>query len=149
MTERWSGAQMRDVTQRPADGQIHTIEWTLGLCDESIRIRVAEFLPHQSDVTARYWMVKEKGHERLKEKVLKAYCLEDIQKTANEFHEYIIRNAMPAFMKQRIAPVRIVSQPKFMLGVVEKTYIMAIKHYYDVEVRTSTHGFPTKDSSSR
>lgn len=124
---------MKDIGGRYG-GEARTIHISLGLCDKPLVVTVVRFKAQDGDVTARFWTVREGGDEVRKKKDLEPYCLDNIHKTATYFEKYVIENAVPAMLKQRLGPVKLAGRDPSTLGVIERTYLAAILRYKELEV---------------
>jgi hypothetical protein len=140
LTKRWSGTEMKNVTERGGPDTVHHIEFTLGIFGEPIRIDVVPFVPIEGDETVRYWTVKEGGLEVRKFKHLEAFCLADIHQTAEYFETYVQSNAIEAFMSLRGPMVSDGSGSQALPDIMERTYIYALAHYWNLPntVKTSS-----------
>jgi hypothetical protein len=120
LTKRWEGTKMVDVGDwaDPNPDSIRTIHIAQGLFHIPFMVRVRKFIPREGDVLYRRW--SETGKQDLE-----PYCLADIHQTARRFSSYL---ATTAFEGLRDAA-------KKSCSLVSKTYDMAIKHAYVLEVR--------------
>jgi hypothetical protein len=137
LTKRWSGTEMKNVAERGGPETLRSIEFTLGIFEEPIRIDVVPFVPIEGDETVRYWTVKENGFEVRKFKHLEAFCLADIHQTAEYFESYIQSNAIEAFMFLRGPMVLDGSGRQSLPSIMERTYMHALAHYWNLPVRLS------------
>ncbi|PFH56948.1 hypothetical protein XA68_15738 [Ophiocordyceps unilateralis] len=134
LTERWTGTTMRDVGDRCSPAEVHSIQVTLGICHEPLKLQVVSFTSRPGDVTARFWYVREgpMGDEVRRKKEIDPYCLSSIWQTADYFEDYIVANAIPSIMK-----LNTVSSDERDLGlsqyIIKRTYAMAIAHYHKLE----------------
>ena len=137
ITSCWSSRGLPDVSVRRVlfmDQQTE-IHWTLGICPEPVPVRVVRFKVEDGDDLKRYWTVQCKGKEVRRECLLPPYCILDIQATYRVWEEYVDRNAIRSFLRQKSGPVRTeYSDANFPKGVVERTYIMAMAHYERLSV---------------
>ncbi|KAL7784916.1 hypothetical protein V8C37DRAFT_413155 [Trichoderma ceciliae] len=132
LTNRWKGAEMKDVGDRIDPKDIRTIAFTLGICTEAITVEVVAFQAQSGDVTARFWTVPDGEHGVRKKKDLAHYCLANIQKTATYFEEYIKKNAIEVMQNERAGGKM---HPRDMI---EKTYQSAIGRYTKLSSKPAT-----------
>ncbi|KAG6040577.1 hypothetical protein E4U41_000085 [Claviceps citrina] len=135
LTKRWTGTEMKDVGDR-INSDRRIIEITLGICPP-LSIKVVRFRAGEGDVVARYWTVREgeRGDEIKKKKDLEPYCLVDIWATAAVFEKYIIENAIPTIIRVH-TPHKLLEKTFLGNDVINKTYLMAVKYYYQLDIES-------------
>jgi hypothetical protein len=136
LTTRWTGTEMKDVADRNK-GEVRTIDFTLGVCNEPLKVQVVRFQPIPGDITCRSWTVYVNGQEVKRTKPLAPYCLADIRETARYFRDYINKHAISAF-----AECAIPSMPQPEVGpqesdikdnVIQRTYQALLEHHTNVQ----------------
>ncbi|KAJ2903846.1 uncharacterized protein MKZ38_009229 [Zalerion maritima] len=118
LTKRWesNSLQIHNVGDWVTSAsEIRTIELTLGICDEPIRLKVRKFAPKDGDVVHRHWV----DGALKKKKELQPYALADVGATAKYYHDYVGKNCVDSFLK--------LAANKDPL--IQKTYQMAVRHY--------------------
>ncbi|KAH8652072.1 hypothetical protein BX600DRAFT_516155 [Xylariales sp. PMI_506] len=90
----WDGTVMRDLGEADwADGNILTIQVSLGLCSSPIELNVRKFNPRPGDVLPRFWKDRY-GNQRTT--YIEPYALANIDRSAQTFQQHITLNAFDA-----------------------------------------------------
>lgn len=116
--------------------KVAVLTFTQGLCEVPIMVKVVRFKIKPGDVTWKTWTVRESVYEVRKKRDLPPYCLLDIHTTAAEFAKYIDAHAINAWLFN-IAPRGSragYKVPTALRGVVERTYEMAVNHFFALQV---------------
>jgi len=91
-TTRFTHEKLKDV---PGYGDIHTVFMASGLSKSPVRLEIHLFRPKSSDFIFRSYV-----HDGVAKKVkLAPYCLVDVEKTSNEFVDYVNEHAFDGLLE--------------------------------------------------
>ncbi len=90
LTQRFDHTKVMDLPVFQ-NRTIYDIDMSQGLCRQTFRLRLRRFAPRVTDVVHRKYM---DINGRVVMQDAGAFCLADVEATANDFGEYIDRNAL-------------------------------------------------------
>jgi hypothetical protein len=124
LTQRFTHTEVKDVT---SFGPPIEMKMSLGLCREPVTLNICEFAPKQGDVLDR----KFASGGDTKFMKIPPFCLEDVEKTAKYFAQYILANSLDGLEEAG----------KEEPDIVKKTLAMIRRHCQELPVSDSSVQF--------